>query len=388
MRKITALAFIFSIQIVFAQLPEGSHLLVSDITAQISSTSAYKILKFDHNGENGVVFTNQQLAWPQDIVIADIPNEGFRVLVSNLSSGRITKYDLDGNYVGNFATGIGGPTRMRIRNNILYVLQWFNQANPEYVLRFSLDGTQLSNFTNTGTRFSIGMDWDANGNFYVSSYGQGNPTNPPQVKKYNSSGTYEGVYVNQSALSGPTNIWFDKSGNGDLLVIDYNNNSVKRFDSNGFLLGSIITGLSTPEGVEFLSNGNFLIGNGLTGLIKMYTSDGSFAGNFVDAAASSQANLINPNAFLIMPSTLSTPDITSNKETLIYPTVGNQFKFNSEIVKRSDEIHIYNTIGEHIEMLTLDNNFTWSPKTYSNGVYFIHIISSGKKKVEKIVVKN
>ncbi|MCD2261003.1 T9SS type A sorting domain-containing protein [Psychroserpens luteolus] len=383
---------IFSVHTLFAQLPEGSHLLVSDITAQISSTSAYKILKFDHNGENGEIFTDQQLAWPQDIVIAQIPNEGFRVLVSNLSSGRITKYDLDGNYVGNFATGIGGPTRMRIKNNILYVLQWFNQSVPEYVLRFALDGTPLSNFTNTGIRLSIGMDWDASDNFYVSSYGQppfnGNPAIPAQVYKYNSMGLYEGVFISELSLSGPTNIWFDTSGNGDLLVIDYNDNSIKRFNSNGVLISTIVSGLSTPEGVAFLSNGYFLVGNGLTGLIKMYDNDGNFIENFIDSTASSQANLINPNAFYIMPSTLSISEVNLREETFITPTVGHQFKFNPEITKPSDKIYIYNTIGKLIETITLDNNLEWTPSTYSSGVYFVHMTSNNKKEVQKIVIKN
>lgn len=375
----------------FAQLPEGSHILVSDITAQISSTSAYKILKFDHNGENGEVFTDQQLAWPQDIVIAQIPNEGFRVLVSNLSSGRITKYNLEGNYIGDFATGIGGPTRMIVKNNELYVLQWFNQTSPEYVLRFALDGTPLPNFTNTGTRLSIGMDWDASDNFYVSSYGQpsfnGNPAIPAQVYKYNNTGEYEGVFINEALLSGPTNIWFDKSGNGDLLVVDYNANSIKRFNSNGVLLGTIISGLSTPEGVAFLSNGNFLVGNGLTGLIKMYDNNGNFIENFINSTASNEANLINPNAFYIMPSTLSIPEIAPNEEVLIYTTVGHQFKFNSDVVKLSDDIYVFNAIGKRIETIKLNNSFRWSPSTYSNGMYFVHVISDGKTKTQKIVIK-
>jgi len=48
------------------------------------------------------------------------------VLISNLNTGRITKYNSStGEYIGDFATGIAGPTRMKIgADSLLYVLQW------------------------------------------------------------------------------------------------------------------------------------------------------------------------------------------------------------------------------------------------------------------------
>ncbi|MBV7270002.1 T9SS type A sorting domain-containing protein [Winogradskyella luteola] len=375
-----------------AQLPEGSYLLVSDITANVTPSSDYKILKFDNNGENGELFTNVELSWPQDILIANIPNEGHRVLVSNLFSGKITKYDLDGNYVGDFATGIGGPTRMHIRNNELYVLQWFNQFTPEFVLRYSLDGTPLSNFTSTGTPLSIGIDWDAADNMYLSSYGRpsfnGNPAIPPQVHKFNSLGEFESVFISESDLVGPTNIWFDKLGSGDLWVIDYNNNSVKRFDSEGNLIGTIITGLSTPEGVAFLENGNFLIGNGTTGLIKMYDNNGTFIEDFIDAQASLAANLINTNAFYITPATLSLPELVKKKMSFLFPTIGNKFTFDANIVNANDNIIFNDLSGRQLENIELDNSMEWIPSNYDDGIYFISVISGEKKIIQKIILKN
>ena len=83
----------------------------------------WKILKFDENGENPETFIDTNLAWPQDIVFLEDQQV---VLISNLNSGKITKYNSStGEYIEDFATGIGGPTRMKIgADSLLYVLQW------------------------------------------------------------------------------------------------------------------------------------------------------------------------------------------------------------------------------------------------------------------------
>lgn len=399
MKNITTFLLTFTVvflcqtNLLNAQLPEGSFLLVSDITANVTPTSDYKILKFDNNGQNGVIFTEEELSWPQDILIADIPNEGHRVLISNLFSGKITKYDLNGNYLGDFATGLGSPTRMRIVNDVLFVLQWNDLSGPEFILRFALDGTALDNYTDTGIPLSIGMDWDQDGNFYVSSYGQppfgGNPAIPAQVHMFNSNGQYQGVFISESELAGPTNIWFDKSGNGNLWVIDYNGSSLKLFDNEGNNISTVVTNLNRPEGVVFLDNGNFLMGNGLTGLIKMYDMNGTFIEDFVDSNASMDANLINTNAFYIVPSTLSLPEVDQKHSAFLHPSIGHQFTFDSQLVNLKDTIHVYSTLGKKIDTLELDQSFKWSPQHYDNGIYFIEVISKDEqRKTQKIIIKN
>ena len=124
----------------------------------------WKILKYDENGENPETFIDTVLAWPQDIVFLEDQQV---VLISNLNSGRITKYNSStGEYIGDFATGISGPTRMKIgKDSLLYVLQWSGNG---YVKRYELDGTFLDDFTNSNVPQSIGIDWDVNGNLYVS----------------------------------------------------------------------------------------------------------------------------------------------------------------------------------------------------------------------------
>jgi len=245
----------------------------------------WQILKYDANGENPEVFINQNLAWPQDILFLESENT---VLVSNLNTNRITRYHADtGEFMDNFITGIAQPTRMKIgADGLLYVLQWSGDGK---VRRYQLDGTFVDNFTDVGVDRSIGFDWDTSGNLYVSSYGD------ESVRKFNSNGQDQGLFIN-SNLEGPTNIWFNEAG--ELLVTDWRGTSVKRFDANGNFLGDFITGLSEAEGVDFLPNGNILIGNGGTGAVKMYQADGTY---IEDLVPSGFGGLIQPNAIVVRP---------------------------------------------------------------------------------------
>ncbi|NVK84866.1 MAG: hypothetical protein HWE21_11130 [Cytophagia bacterium] len=242
----------------------------------------YKILRYFADGSFSEVFTNQNLAWPQDIVILEDQEV---VLISNLNTGRITKYNLNtGDYIENFATGIGQPTRMKIgADNLLYVLQW---AGDGLVRRYNLDGSFVDNFTSVAVPQSIGMDWDADGNLYVSSFQNAN------VRKFDSQGNDLGVFANANMV-GPTNIWFDAEGN--LLVNDWNAGRVARFNPNGAFIDIIINGLSQPEGVDFLSNGHFLIGNGGPGEVKEFMPDGTFVKNIIAAGG----DLKQPNAVIV-----------------------------------------------------------------------------------------
>lgn len=262
-------------------LAQGLEIYVSD--AGNLDQPPWKILKYDANGENPQVFITQQLGWPQEILFLEEENT---VLVSNVSTNRINRYNAEtGAFINSFATGIAQPTRMKIgADGLLYVLQWTGNGR---VLRYQLDGQFVDNFTDVGVIEAIGLDWDAAGNLYVSSF------SGKSVRKFDSSGHDMGLFVN-SNLEGPTNIWFDESG--DLLVLDWRGTSVKRFDANGVFKGNFITGLTEAEGVDFLPNGNILIGNGGTGAVKMYQPDGTY---IEDLVPSGSGGLLMPNAVTI-----------------------------------------------------------------------------------------
>ena len=259
----------------------GYEIFVSD--ANNFGQGPWQILRFDGTGGNPRLFTNQNLAWPQDIVILEAEKE---VLISNLNSGRITKYDLDsGAYLGDFALVAGGPTRMKFGpDGLLYVLQWQGNGN---VLRFNRNGTFVDTFTSVGVNQSIGMDWDQNDNLYVSSFGDAH------IRKYDSNGQDMGLFIT-SSLSGPTNIYV--MANGNLLVNDWTAGVVQRFSESGQFLNSFITGVGQVEGLGKTPDGNLLLGHGTDSSIKEYSASGSFIQEIITSGA---GGLSQPNAVVV-----------------------------------------------------------------------------------------
>lgn len=348
------------------------------------SNPPWKILKFDENGENPEIFIDTVLAWPQDIVFLEDQQV---VLVSNLNSGRITKYNSStGDYIGNFATGIAGPTRMKIgADSLLYVLQWSGNGK---VRRYQLNGTFVDEFTGVGVPQSIGLDWDSNGNLYVSSYSGDN------VRKFGSSGNDLGLFVT-SNLAGPTNIWFND--NGDLLVSDYDGTAVKRFDSNGVFQNNFATGLSQSEGVDFFPNGNILIGNGATHSVKMYDSNGVYIEEFIPNGS---GGLMTPNAVVIRKSNpVSVDDEPSirNLDFYLNQNYPNPFNPSTKISWQSpvsgwQTLKIFDVLGREVETLVDEFKDAGFNSTFYNvnsslpsGVYFYQLKAGSYTQTNKMV---
>lgn len=261
-----------------------TEIYVSD--AGSNASPPFQILKFDTNGGNPEVFIDQNLAWPQDILFLE---DQSIVLISNLNSGTINRHEINsGKFVDNFATGISGPTRMKIgADGLLYVLQWSGNG---LVLRYELDGTLVDQFTDTGVTQSIGLDWDDDGNLYVSSFNSGSNG---FVRKFSPSGTDMGLLIN-SGLQGPTNIWFDDSQR--MMVNDWSSGRVLQYDLSSSSLTTVISGLSNPEGVAVLAGGNYLIGDGSTSAVKLFNSNNEYIEDFVKSGS---GGLKTPNAVTI-----------------------------------------------------------------------------------------
>ncbi len=360
-----AAAILFLTSTAFCQTTE---IYVSD--AGNFSSPPWKILKFDENGENPETFINTNLAWPQDIVFLE---EQQVVLISNLNTGAITKYNsTTGVYIEDFATGIGGPTRMKIgADSLLYVLQWGGNGK---VKRYELDGTFVDDFTSVGVSQSIGIDWDSNGNLYVSSYSGDN------VRKFDQNGNDMGLFVTTNLL-GPTNIWFDD--NWDLLVIDYNGTAIKRYDTSGTFISNFITGLGNAEGVDFFPNGNILIGNGATSSVKLFDSSGNYIEDFIPSGS---GGLITPNAVVIREiNVLSVDNNTLKSNSFIleqnYP---NPFNPTTNIRFRIADrgfatLTVFNVLGNEIETLVNkeleegEYKFTFDASGIPSGVYFYQL---------------
>jgi len=348
------------------------------------SNPPWKILKFDEDGQNPETYIDTLLAWPQDIVFLEDQQV---VLISNLNSGRITKYNIfDGEYVGDFATGISGPTRMKIgEDSLLYVLQWSGTGK---VKRYQLDGTFVDDFTSVGVPQSIGIDWDGDGNLYVSSYSGDN------VRKFDQNGNDQGIFVS-SNLAGPTNIWFDN--NGDLLVVDYNGTAVKRYNSSGNYLNDFITGLGSAEGVGFFPNGNILIGNGATSSVKMFDSNGNY---IEDLIPSGSGGLMTPNAVVIRQSNLlSVPGESSLKNISFkleqnYPNPFNPSTVISYHLPVTSKVtlKVYNVLGKEIvtlvneELAAGEHKVEFNSTGLPSGIYFYQLKAENYIETKKMTL--
>lgn len=329
----------------------------------------WQIIKYDANGENPVKFISDQLAWPQDILFLEDKNE---VLISNLNSGRICRHNATtGAYINNFASGLSGPTRMKIgADGLLYVLQWNGSG---HVNRYQLDGTFVDVFTSDGLPQSIGLDWDTDGNLYVSSYKTDN------ILKYAPDGQLLTTFVSNN-LVGPTNIWFGE--NDTLYVADYDGGAIKRFDKDGNYLGVFINGLKNSEGIDFLGNGNILIGNGGTAAVKEYTAEGKYV---QDIVASGLGNLLIPNAVVIRQSPNSIEEKTSVKNPVIHPTIGSTFHLKH--LEKIKNLSVYDLSGKLIQ--TINKTSFWDANNLTEGAYLVVIQwNNSSTTFEKIVVKH
>ena len=274
-------SIIFAVLLSTHAFGQGYDIYVSD--AGQFSIPPWQILKYDENGDNPEVFISENLAWPHDIVFLEEANT---VLVSNYNSGNIERYHADtGKFIDTFASGLSAPTRMKIGpDGMLYVCQ---AGGLGKVRRYRLDGTFVDDFTSIGLEKCLGLDWDRAGNLYVSDY------DSRIVRAFDRNGVDLGTFISNN-LAGPTNIWFNKFG--DLLVIDYDAGVVRRFDSQGVYQGDIIQGLSQAEGLDYLPDGNIVIGNGGTSSVKRFNGAGAYV---EDIVSSQSGGLKQPNAVVV-----------------------------------------------------------------------------------------
>ena len=347
MKQLIVCSLLFTATLVHGQI-DGIY--VSD--AGNFNNPPWQILRYDVNGANPVAFITTNLNWPQDIVFLEDSN---KVLISNLGTNTITKYDATtGAFISDFATGIAGPTRMKIGpDGLLYVLQWNGSGT---VRRYMLNGTYLGEFTTVGVPQSIGLDWDGAGNLYVSSY------TGDLVRKFDPSGNDLGAFISAD-LVGPTNIWFDT--NGDLIVSDYDGAAIKRFDANGAFLGTFITGVSSTEGIAHYPNGNFLIGNGATSSVKLFDPNGTY---LEDLIPSGSGGLINPNAIVIRGAQVGVPERTKEPEVaILYPSVGSIFHLDPAF-SQVRSISIRSVEGGLVERVVKG---VWNADHLAAGIYIV-----------------
>jgi DNA-binding beta-propeller fold protein YncE len=333
----------------------------------------WQILRFDQQGTNGTVFISDHLAWPQDILFLE---HDTIVLIANLNTGTLSKFHSEtGTYIGEFATGISGPTRMAIGpDSLLYVLQW--QGNGK-VKRYQLDGTFVDDFTEVGVPTSIGLDWDTAGNLYVSSY------NGKFVQKFSATGANLGKIITTN-LAGPTNLWIEL--NGDVMVADYEGAAIKRFSATGSFLGVWAGSLSRVEGIALLPNGHRLIGVGSTSSVREYSAGGTLVGNFV---APSTLGLLTPNAVVIRATGISgVKPSPVEAATLVTPSIGEQFARLEVPSHKIQRIDIYDAEGTLVTQWAMTEP-VWDARNQPAGMYImVAVMANGDMIRQKIMVSH
>jgi len=336
----------------------------------------WQIVRYDMDGENPVLFIDQDfydeegLGWPQDILFLEDRDE---VLVSNLIGNKITIHDpATGEYLGDFATITGQPTRMKIGpDDLIYVLQWSTSINK--VLRYQKDGTFVDEFTSIGVSTSIGLDWDTSGNLYVSSFGEST------IRKFDTEGNDQGIFIN-THLDGPTNIVFEADGN--LLVLNWSGGTVERFGPDGNWLETVTTAVSQPEGIALLSNGNILVGNGGFSRVDQFQSDGTFVESTIPGGS---GGLIQPNAVVLRDISVSVKKNVDQEKILVTPSVGYIFKINTSFLQQTDSVRIYNLDGEQVGAIARNQDY-WDASYLLEGLYLVVIESGEQCFYQKIIV--
>ncbi len=232
--------------------PDG-HLYVSSHTAVAGTNS---VLRFD--GQTGA-FIDTFAILPDMVWPAEINFNGGLLYVSDFSlggTGRVSRFDSNGNFVDHFATGVLGA-----------------------------DGTS----------------WDSNGDMLVSSFFDSS------IKKYDGqTGAFLGNFVGPGVggLNGPLDNLILASG--ELLVSSFNNGRIKRYDANGNYIDDPITGLQGPQGLQIGLDGNLYVGDFAAGQIGRYDpTTFAFLGNFANANGSTTNNFVFRSNAIPEPGTAS-----------------------------------------------------------------------------------
>jgi hypothetical protein len=319
------------------------------------------------------------------------------LLVTGRGNSHILEYDRHaGNYLGNFSSGydLDEPTKMTFKpDSLLYISQWGMQKNK--VARFNAyTGEFVDEFTSIGLNEASGHAWDAAGNLYVACYGS------KDVRRFDTSGNYLGVFTENGYLQGPVNLWFDNEG--DLFVLDWTLGAVLRFDGqSGNFLSTFISGMQNSEGFTFGVDSLIYICDWSLNRINRYDS----VGNFVDIFTS-DGSMMQPNSLVFGPP--ENPNSINSNDTKIpqkfelwqnYPNPFNpETTIKYSLPSRSKVVlKIYDIPGKEIRILVDDiessgeKSTVWDGRNdqgreVASGIYIYRLQAGNKMRINKMIL--
>ena len=278
-------------------------------TFLVSSRNTHSVKRYDLGGNylgDFVMPGSGGLSFPQEVVWHP---DGF-LLVTGRGNTAVLKYDgMTGDFIGHFTSGysLDNPTKTSIwQDSLLYVSQWGVTQNK--VARFDLKtGVFVDEFTSTGVPNGCGHAWDDDGNLLVAQYGNG--VNG-KVWKFGPDGNYLGDFVSSAQLQGPVNLWFDETG--ALFVADWTLGSVLKFDgSSGAFAAQPVSGLNNVEGYAFDNSGRLYLCD--------WTANKVFRFDFSTGALTpfiTTGGLAAPNSILIRPEASATTQAKEGRPAL------------------------------------------------------------------------
>src|SRR5271166_615903 len=192
---------------------------------------------------------------------------------------------------GNYETCVvnsGGNGNIWVLDEENYRVQEFTSSGA-YLMQFGSYGGGNGQFVNPYL-----LATDASGNVWVADTGYN------RVEEFNSSGTFLlGIGAGYNGVSGsigssgsgngqfvqPTGIAFDSSGN--VWVVDYGNNRVQEFNSNGVYQSQFGSGGGSgngqfydPTGIAFDASGNIWVTDSVHDRVQKFTGSGAYLSQF------------------------------------------------------------------------------------------------------------
>ena len=370
----------FTKTLLFISIFSASLQAQNNVQVLVNSRGTHSIKSYDAQGNYQGDFIKPGqggLANPEDIVF----HPDGSILITGHSNAFIKKYDgKTGEYLGNFSKGyvLSSPSKMSIGpDNLLYVTQWGTSQNK--VVRFDLEGNFVDEFTSIGAPKGLGHTWDDEGNFYIALFGvvSGNGT----IHKFGPDGADLATFINSAVLRGPTNIWWDSHGN--MLVQDWNAGTILRYNHLGEYQGVFTRGLTNPEGLAFLPNGNILIGDWGTDLVHLLAPNGNKLGNFTIGNG-----LIDPNCVRVR--NLATTGIDRDEiivfDEFVTSSIGRHFKFKKQIITRASKLRIINSMGHTVQTWNQVPSY-WNAEGLPSGLYIAELSGTTTRWMQKLIIK-
>jgi hypothetical protein len=252
--------------------------ILMDVVKVENGKVLYSIIKnVAHPFSDGEVLTYDQITQQYDLTNAEINwgkllvnnhnnanSETKLLLIPDWTNDNVSSFDpvtgdlVNVNYIPSDPVNLASP-KHALLNPVGFV--GVSDQIRDLVQKYDTTGAYLGIFAPAGGVNNAILDnirghgYRPNGNLVVTVGSGGNQNGVPE---FDNGGNYLGnfIAIGAGGLSSPFSILFRTS---DVLVTGYGSNTVHRYDLNGNYIDNIITGVSNPQHIIELPNGNLAL---------------------------------------------------------------------------------------------------------------------------------